>query len=261
MSDVAANLTDRELAELCALADGTLPAEQRPAVEARVAASPELQELVDRQREALAATRALEDEPVPESLRTTVTARWRASDRRRGRASWFVPRLALAGAAAVAVALVAVLLIGGPGGPTVAEAARLAERPPSGPAPGPAGESGTKLALAVDGVVFPDLRRPFGWRAVGMRRDRLDDRGAAVVYYANDGRRIAYVIVAGAGLPRPEAAKEATRAGVLFQLLEIGGRSAVTWRRAGHTCVLIGAATHRELLALANWRGEGTLRY
>jgi anti-sigma factor RsiW len=38
------------MAELSALADGTLPADRRAEVEARVAASPELQELVERQR-------------------------------------------------------------------------------------------------------------------------------------------------------------------------------------------------------------------
>jgi anti-sigma factor RsiW len=37
---VASELSEQELAELCALADGTLPAERRAAVEARVAASP-----------------------------------------------------------------------------------------------------------------------------------------------------------------------------------------------------------------------------
>jgi hypothetical protein len=48
---------------------------------------------------------------------------------------------------------------------------------------------------------------------------------------------------------------------VLFQTLRVDGRLAVTWRRSGRTCVLIGAATRAELLTLANWRGEGTLRY
>jgi hypothetical protein len=261
MSDAISRLSEREVAELCALADGTLPAARRAAVEARVAASPELQELVERQRQAVAATRALAAEPAPASLRAAVEARRRGLDRRPRRTARFVPRLALAGAVAVAVAVAAVILTGGPGGPTVAEAARLAARPASGPAPPPAGESGTTLALAVDGVVFPDLRRPFGWRAVGTSRHRLDGREAAVVFYAKGGRRIAYVIVAGAGLDRPTAANETVRGGVLFQLLRLDGRLAATWRRAGHTCVLIGAATRSELLALANWRGEGALRY
>jgi hypothetical protein len=35
----------------------------------------------------------------------------------------------------------------------------------------------------------------------------------------------------------------------------------VTWQRVGHTCVLTGAASRAELLALASWHGGGTLRY
>jgi hypothetical protein len=262
MSDAASNLSEREMAELCALADGTLPSDRRAAVEARVASSPELQELVDRQRRAVTATRALASEPAPASLREAVEARRQALNRRRGPASRLVPRLAVAGALATAlVAVLAVVLSGGPGGPTVAEAARLAERPPSGPAPPSLGKSGTKLALDVDGVVFPDLARAFGWRAVGLRRDSLGGRNAAVVYYAKGSRRIAYAIVAGPGLPRPAGAEGTTRAGVLFQTLRVNDRLALTWRRIGRTCVLIGAASRAELLAIASWRGYGTLRY
>lgn len=262
MSDAASKLSEHEMAELCALADGTLPAERRAAVEARVAASSELQELLDRQRRAVLATRALASEPAPASLREAVEARRRTVGRRRGGASGLVPRLAMAGAlAAVLVAVLAVVLSGGPGGPTVAEAARLAERAPSAPAPIPSDGSRTKLALDVEGVVFPNLAQPFGWRAAGVRRDRLDGRDAAVVFYAKGARRIAYAIVAGPGLPRPSEAQGTTRGGVLFQTLQVDNRLVVTWRRAGHTCVLIGAASRAEMLALANWRGEGTLRY
>jgi anti-sigma factor RsiW len=252
MSDVAAGLSEHELAELCALADGTLPAERRAAIEARVAASPELQMLVDRQRRAVAATRVLASEPTPGSLRATVEAHRRARDSRRGRA-WLVPRLGVAGAVAAVVAIVAVVLSGGPGGPTVAEAAQLADRPPAAPAPPPAGESGTRLALDVEGVAFPNLLPSFGWRTVGVRRDKLDGRNATTVFYERDARRIAYVIVAGAGLPRPSGAQGTTHAGVLFQTLRVDGRQAVTWRRAGRTCVLIGAAPRDELLAVASY--------
>jgi anti-sigma factor RsiW len=58
MSDLGSQLSDRELAELAALADGTLPADRRPEVEARVAASPELREPLERQRQSLALTAA-----------------------------------------------------------------------------------------------------------------------------------------------------------------------------------------------------------
>jgi hypothetical protein len=262
MSNGAWKLSEREMAELCALADGTLPAGRRSAVEARVAASPELQELLERQRRAVTATRALASEPAPASLREAVEARRRARERRRIAAPRLVPRLLVAGAfVVVLVALLTVVLSGGPGGPTVAEAARLAERPPTGPAPPPSGANATKLALDVEGVVFPNLAPPFGWQAVGVRRDTLDGRNATVVFYSKGRRRIAYAIVAGSGLPRPSEAQGTTRGGVLFQTLQVDDGLVVTWRRAGHTCVLIGAASRAELLALANWRGDGTLSY
>lgn len=253
------------MADLCALADGTLPAGRRAAVEARVAASPELRELLERQRRAVAGTRALLDEPVPASLRAAVEERLPASrtdGRRRGRPPWLVARLGTAVALAAALAIVAaVVLTGGPGTPTVAQAARFAGQPPSGPAPRPSGVEGTRLAVAVEGVVFPDLARAHGWRAVGVRRGEVAGRDATGVFYEKDGRRIAYVVVAGEGLPRPAAAETTTIRGVPFQTLHVDGNVVVTWRRLGHTCVLAGDAPRSELLGLASWRGDGTLRY
>jgi hypothetical protein len=261
MGDVASHLSEREMADLSALADGTLPAERRAAVEARVAASPELRELVDRQRRAVSATRVLAREREPESLRGAVETHRRAH--RRGGARFLRPRLAFAGAlaAVVVAAVAAVTLSGGPGAPTVAQAARLAARPPTGPPPRPADDSRTELAVDVEGVSFPNLLRSYGWRSAGVRHDKLDGRRATIVFYAKGARRIAYVIVAGSGLPRPSAAKATERGGVRFQTLRVDGRPAVTWRRAGHTCVLTGAAARAELLTLANWRGRGALRY
>lgn len=261
MSDVISQLSEQELADLSALADGTLPAERRAAVEARVAASPELRELVERQLRSLAATQALASEEVPESLRATVESRARPRDHRRDRARRLVPRVGLAGALAAGVAVAAVLLTGGPVGPTVAEAAQLADRPASGPAPSPLGESGTRLDLDVEGVVFPDLARAFGWQAVGVRRDQLDGREAVTVFYEKGARRIAYVIVSGPGLPRPPGAREGVYGGVTFHTLPADGGLAVTWRRDGLTCILIGDASRDELITLASWRGGGTLRY
>jgi anti-sigma factor RsiW len=253
MSDLMSRLSERDLAELCALADGTLPEERRPVVEARVAASAELRALLERQRRAVAATRSLSGEPAPESLRVAVEAR-RERRNARGRSARLVPRLAMAGALAVLVAVVAaVVLSGGPGGPTVAEAAQLAARPPNRPVPGPTDGNRTKLAVDVEGVVFPDLLRAFGWRAVGVRRDQVDGREATAVYYAKGTRRIAYVIVAGSGLRRPSRGPATTHGGVEYQTLQVNGRQAVTWRRDGHTCVLIGPASRNELLALASY--------
>lgn len=242
------------MADLSALADGTLPADRRAEVEARVASSPELLELLARQRRAVLATQSLAAEEVPESLHAAVVdARRRALDARRGRVRW-VPRFVVAGAAAVAAAVVAaVFLSGGSGSPTVADAARLATQPPTGPAPPPAGKIGSRLAMSVEGVTFPDFARAYGWRAQGVRRGRVDGRAATVVVYAKDGRQLGYVIVGGAGLTPPVGARATVIRGVEYRTLRANGQVGVTWRRGGHTCVLIGEATRAELLKLASW--------
>jgi len=115
------------------------------------------------------------------------------------------------------------------------------------------GSAGTRLAIAVEGVPFPDLSRAYGWRALGVRRGRIDGREATVVFYGKGSRRLAYAIVAGAGLARPSGGRTEVRRAVPYQALRLNGRLAVTWRRTGHTCVLIGDASRAELLKLASW--------
>jgi anti-sigma factor RsiW len=254
VSDLPVQLTAEEMAELSALADGSLPPERRAEVEAQVAASPELQTLLERQRLAVRAMQTLGEEEVPRSLQANVDARRRALGERGRRGRRLLPRIALAGAAAVTVAVVlAVVLGGGPAGPTVADAARLATQPPTAPAPAPAGSAGTRLALGVQGVVFPDYARAYGWRALGVRRGRVDGRDATVVVYGKDGRRLGYVIVGGDALERPTEGRTTVVDGVEYEALRLNGRRAVTWHRGGHTCVLLGEATHAELLRLASW--------
>jgi len=94
----------QEIAELAALADGSLAPEQREALEGRVAASEELAERLDEQRRAVALMRsaAMEVE-APASLRAGVDAQRQARVRRQRSRSRFV----LAGAAAAAVIVVA----------------------------------------------------------------------------------------------------------------------------------------------------------
>lgn len=243
------------MADLCALADGTLPAERRAEVEARVAASPELEKLLERQRQSVLAMQTIAAEEVPASLQAAVEARRRVVGPRRDRTWRLAPRLALAGAAAIVAAVVAaVVLSGGPGAPTVADAARLAEKPPNGPTPARLHDSATRLAVGVDGVAFPYLAGWAGWHALSVYRGRVDGRDAIVVFYGKGGRRIAYVIVDGSGLPRPSAGQATTRGGVEYETLRLNGRLAVTWRRGGHTCVLIGQAPREELLRLASWQ-------
>ena len=94
---------DREVAELAALADGSLAAKRRAALEARVAESPELADLLAEQERAVALMRgAAAEAEAPASLRERVDAR------RTARRPW-APRLViLAGTAAAAAAAVAI---------------------------------------------------------------------------------------------------------------------------------------------------------
>jgi hypothetical protein len=135
----------------------------------------------------------------------------------------------------------------------VADAARFAAQPPTGPTPVRAGNAGTRLAVGLEGVAFPDYAKAYGWQPVAVRRGRIDGRLATVVFYRKGGRRIAYAIVGGAGLPRPDGAQGTVVGGVEYQTLRLNDRLAVTWRRGGHTCVLIGQAGGAELLTLASW--------
>ena len=258
-----------ERADVCALADGTLPVERRAEVEVHVAASLRLTDMLERQRRALAALAVVADEPVPATLTATVEAAV-AGARRDSRPAtrigwWRGRRLALRLSAAVAfAAVVAVALVltlsSGPGA-SVAGAARLALEPAAGAAPGALGTSHTELAANVQGLAFPDYARAFGWQASGVRHGRVGDRSATVVTYSKAGRHIAYAIVAGAALPQPSGAGATTIGGVRFQTVSFEGRPAVTWRRLGHTCVLIGGAPRAELLSLASWQAGGTLGY
>jgi Anti-sigma-K factor rskA, C-terminal len=92
-----------ETAELAALADGSLAPDRRAAVEAHVAASPELAERLAEQRRAVAyARQAAADVEAPSGLRRRVEMQGRAPR------AWAPGRAALAGAAAVAVVAVAI---------------------------------------------------------------------------------------------------------------------------------------------------------
>lgn len=260
-SDPINELSDDQLADLARLADGTLPAERREEVEAEIAASPELTALVERQDRALIALRGTAD--------TGATARLRAGVERsqgKGQARDGRRRLTLGGAlaalAAVALALVLVLPGALSGGPTVADAAALAEKPPTQPAP-PAVRGVPQLLDAdVDGVPFPNYVAKFGWKPVGARVDDPKGRDATTVAYEKAGRRIGYTIVSGDTLDPPSDARTVKRGGVEFRLFRDGGRNVVTWERGGHTCVLSGADVRpAELVALADWRGKGKIPF
>src|SRR4051812_23914391 len=105
--------TPRELAELTALADGTLDPARRGAAQARVDASPELAEALAEQRAAVLMLRtAAAEVGAPARLRAKIEAE-RRSARPAARRWRLQLGSAAAGALAVAVATVALVLPGG----------------------------------------------------------------------------------------------------------------------------------------------------
>jgi hypothetical protein len=71
------------------------------------------------------------------------------------------------------------------------------------------------------------------------------------VYYQRRYTQIAYTIVSGRSLPVPPG--KVVHVGTeRLRTLSVNGRLVVTWRRAGHTCVLSGmGVTAEELERLA----------
>jgi len=255
-------LSDDELADLARLADGTLPAERRAEVEARVAASPQLSSIVERQGLALDALRGTAETGAPARLRAQVERRRGAGRATRGGRRGVVSGGAIAAAAGVALALIMVLPSALSGGPSVADAAALAEKPPTQPAPGGVPGSPALLRAEVDDVPFPNYAGKFGWKPVGARQDDPSGRVATTVYYEKGDRPIAYTIVSGDALDPPSDARSATRGGVEYRRFRDDGRTVVTWERNGHTCVLSGEAVRpAELLMLADWRGKGAIAF
>jgi anti-sigma factor RsiW len=255
-------LSDDELADLARLADGTLPADRRAEVEARVAASPQLSRIVERQAAALEALRGTADTGAPARLRAEIDRRRGAGRAAGGGRRRVAIRGAIAATAAAALALGLVLPGALQGGPSVADAAALAQKPPSQAAP--TGIPGTPqlLRASVDGVPFPNYAAKFGWKPAGARQDDPSGRRATTVYYEKGARRIAYTIVSGDALDPPSGARVTRRGGVEYRTFRDDGRAVVTWKRNGHTCVLSGTVVRpEELVTLADWRGKGAIPF
>jgi hypothetical protein len=107
-------------------------------------------------------------------------------------------------------------------------------------------------APAASGEAFEGIRFPLyeQWRMTGARSDVIDGRRARTVFYERGGRTIAYTIVAGAALDD---------AGELRAVRGPGEVVAVTWTRAGRTCVIAGSGVDADLLArLAAVAGRGS---
>jgi anti-sigma factor RsiW len=255
------DLSATELAELSALADGTLDPARRAHVEARVSSSPELRALYERERwlvERLHEARAVDRAPA--SLRARIEAqRPSARSRVRRRVSYGG---AVAGALAVLVLALVLILPGGtPGAPSLSQAAALASRGISAPPPPPNPSApGVKLDRNIEDVYFPNWRAQFHWRAIGQRADRINGRPAVTVFYAWEHETVAYTIVGAPALSSP-AAQTRWLNGTQLHTLELDGRLVVTWRRSGHTCVLSATGVPKdELQTLAAWKAPGLER-
>jgi hypothetical protein len=244
--------------DLAALADGSLSPEERMRVERAVAASPELQSELRLQQRALQAVGVTASERAPASLRAQVARAAEAPPRR----SRPFRVLAGTGVAAVAatVALV-IVLVGGPAGsPTVADASAFGARTPVSPVSKAADGSPTLGVPRVAGLRFPDWQDHFGWRPVGARKDRLDGRTTATVFYRHGRQLIAYTIVDGRPLGVGSPSSTKLRDGVVLRALGVGPRRVVTWVRSGHTCVLSATTTDTAtLLKLASWYHGGAI--
>lgn len=250
--------TATELAELSALADGTLDPARRAEVQARVQASPELTALYERERmvvDALHEVRATERAPA--RLRARIDAS-RPSRRTVSRRRFVYAGGVAAALAAVVLALVLALPSGTPGGPSVSDAAALAARGSTQPAPvrDPTSPGGRQYE-GLGEVYFPDWAARFGWKPVGARTDTLGGHSAVTVYYEWKDSTIAYTIVHAPPLTQPSS-KGTDLHGTELRTLEVNGRRVVTWRRDGDTCVLSGTGvTASELQRLAAWKAPG----
>jgi anti-sigma factor RsiW len=251
-------LEERTRQDLTRLADGSLDDQPRAVLEARLSGSPALRAALERQEAGVAALRGVELE-APGSLRARIAAETASPQPRPRRRFAFAG--ALAGAAAAA-ALAAVLILPiGSESPTVPEAARLAELPPT-EAVAVDPSSPKLLAANVEGVPFPNWSKQFDWHQAGIRSDPLGDRHAKTVLYEHNGKRLAYTIVSGKGIVAPSDATTTRRNGVNLHLFDEQGRRVVTWWRDGRTCVLSGSQVgDRELLKLASWKGDGAVPF
>jgi hypothetical protein len=251
-------------ARLAALADGTLAPDEREQLLAQIDSSSELGEDAEAQRHAVSVMSSLESVHAPAELHRSVqvlVAGASHSRRRRPRRRLALRLLAPGALAAAAVAaLLIALTSGGSGAPTLLKAADVALAPATLPAPAQSVSRQSELTRSVEGIAYPYWQDSFGWRATGARVDRLAGRMVTTVFYApqesahTGAGRIGYAIVAGVPLPLPHGGTEITDRGIAFHLLSTRGATVLTWRRAGHTCVLAArGVSSATLVHLAAW--------
>lgn len=248
----------RTLAELSALADGTLDPARRAEVSARIAASPELSSLYERERRVVELLReARSADRAPAALRARIEAARPSRPVRARRRLGYGG--ALAGAlAATALALALIVPGGSPGAPSVSQAAALATLGAQTAPPVADSQTPGKLDTQIEDIYFPNWSRRFHSRATGERTDTINGRRAVTVFYSWRGEQIAYTIVGSPALGKPPAQVSTDVHGTEYRTLAQHGRTVVTWRRGGHTCVLSSRAVPAVVLQrLAAWEAPG----
>jgi hypothetical protein len=249
-----ADLSSRDLRLLLAVVDGTLPAHERAAAEARLAATPAGARALASHRRVAVALRG-RGPVAPDALRRRVQATPRPRSRR---LVWLAPATA---AAALLVAVVLVLPGMLAGGPSVEQAAALAARSATEPTPPVVSGRPEMLARDVDGVTFPEWGKEFGWHAEGARTDEIAGRRAVTVFYTHQGHRIGYTIVSGDPLEVPEGAQRMRFNGLDLAIYRDGHRTVTVFERGGHTCILAGHVIHDDTMPkLASWKGDGAIK-
>jgi hypothetical protein len=270
-------------AALAALADGALPEQRRESVLAQLAKSPELAAELEDQRRAVMLVRSLERIEAPALLRRSIelaaegeaavgatgdgsaggagSARGARRQRASGGSSSHLrlPSRLLAGVAFAAAVVVLVLVLttgGSTSAPTVLQASGAGLRTAAGAAPSESPHNPHLLVASAAGISYPYWGGKLGWQAVGARTDTVGGRTVTTVFYANArSQRIGYSIVAGPALAIPAGSTSVERHGVSFRVMSHANPTIVTWREAGHTCILtargVGAGT---LMHLAAWQ-------
>jgi anti-sigma factor RsiW len=242
-------------AELAALADGNLSADRSAEVARLAQESPELTAQLAEQRRVSTLLSSI-DTSAPPALHNAIQG---FTVSRPARRPVVATRWSLVGVAALACAAVLAVTLalttGTSGLPTVSQASKLALRPAAVGSPAESPSNQALLASSVDGIAYPYWGKRFGWETDGARTDRLGGRTITTVFYRNaHAQRIGYSIVAGDALTVP-AGHSVTQGGVSFRVLDVSGTTVVTWRRAGHTCILTArSVSSTTLLRLAGWQ-------
>lgn len=174
--------------------------------------------------------------------------------------AWLRPAALIAGASALAVIAVALVIALAPGTstePSVADAAGVALAAPTRPAPGTDIGNPRFIGASVAGVRFPNYAYDASWRTVGARIDTIGRRRSQTVAYAHGALRVGYTIVDGHPLNAPAGARRADAAGTPVWVASLDGALVVSWERDQHTCVLASrTATLPQMLRLVAWHDE-----